>query len=109
MSTRIFVSKARDRAPGAHHDPGRRQECDSQLATVQNLARYWATDYDWRKCEAKLTALPHFITKIDGLDIHFIHARSKHDEALPLIVTHGARGARGAQIVAVGRGGCIAG
>ncbi len=60
-----------------------------QLATTQALARYWATDYDWRKCEAKLSALPHFITEIDGLDIHFIHVRSKHDNALPLIVTHG--------------------
>src|SRR5262245_12569209 len=60
-----------------------------QLATTQNLARYWATEYDWRKCEAKLKALPHFITEIDGLDIHFIHVRSKHENALPLIVTHG--------------------
>jgi pimeloyl-ACP methyl ester carboxylesterase len=60
-----------------------------QLATMRNLAGYWATDYDWRKCEAKLNALPHFITEIDGLDIHFIHIRSKHDNALPLIVTHG--------------------
>ena len=60
-----------------------------QLATIQKLARYWATDYDWRKCEAKLNALPQFITEIDGLDIHFIHVRSKHDHALPLIVTHG--------------------
>jgi hypothetical protein len=60
-----------------------------QLATMQELARYWATDYDWRKCEAKLNALPHFITEIDGLDIHSIHVRSKHDNALPLIVTHG--------------------
>ena len=60
-----------------------------QLATMQKLARYWATDYDWRKCEAKLKALPNFITEIDGLDIHFIHVRSKHDNALPLIVTHG--------------------
>ncbi len=60
-----------------------------QLATMQALARYWATDYDWRKCEAKLNALPNFITEIDGLDIHFIHVRSKHDDALPLIVTHG--------------------
>ena len=60
-----------------------------QLATVQALARYWATDYDWRKCEARLTALPHFITEIDGVDIHFIHVRSKHENALPLIVTHG--------------------
>ena len=60
-----------------------------QLATMQKLARYWSTDYDWRKIEAKLNALPQFITKIDGLDIHFIHVRSKHENALPLIVTHG--------------------
>ena len=59
------------------------------LATIQALARYWATDYDWRKVEAKLNALPQFITEIDGLDIHFIHVRSKHENALPLIVTHG--------------------
>jgi len=60
-----------------------------QLATMQKLARYWATDYDWRLCEAKLNAVPNFITEIDGLDIHFIHVRSKHENALPLIVTHG--------------------
>jgi pimeloyl-ACP methyl ester carboxylesterase len=60
-----------------------------QLATIQALARYWATEYNWRKIEAKLKALPQFITEIDGLDIHFIHVRSKHDDALPLIVTHG--------------------
>src|SRR2546429_7202796 len=60
-----------------------------QLATMKNLARYWGTDYDWRKCEAKLNALPQFITEIDGLDIHFIHVRSQHEDALPLIVTHG--------------------
>jgi hypothetical protein len=60
-----------------------------QLATIQELARYWGTDYDWRKCEAKLNALPQFMTEIDGLDIHFIHVRSKHENALPLIVTHG--------------------
>src|SRR3712207_4248951 len=59
------------------------------LATIQELARYWATDYDWRTCEAKLHALPQFITEIDGLDIHFIHVRSKHADALPLVVTHG--------------------
>ncbi len=59
------------------------------LATLQELARHWATGYDWRKCEAKLNALPQFITEIDGLDIHFIHVRSKHENALPLIVTHG--------------------
>ena len=56
---------------------------------MQKLARYWATDYDWRKCEARLNALPQFITEIDGLDIHFIHVRSKQTNALPLIVTHG--------------------
>jgi pimeloyl-ACP methyl ester carboxylesterase len=60
-----------------------------RLATVQKLARYWATDYDWTKCEARLKALPQFVTEIDGLDIHFIHVRSKHDKALPMIVTHG--------------------
>jgi pimeloyl-ACP methyl ester carboxylesterase len=60
-----------------------------QLATMQALARYWATEYDWRKCEANLNALPHFVTEIDGLDIHFIHVRSRHEHALPLIVTHG--------------------
>ena len=60
-----------------------------QLATIQALARYWAREYDWRACEARLNAVPQFITEIDGLDIHFIHVRSKHDNALPLIVTHG--------------------
>src|SRR5471030_1091554 len=59
------------------------------LAMIQKLAHHWATDYDWRKCEAKLNALPQFITEIDGLDIHFIHVRSKHDNAMPMIVTHG--------------------
>jgi pimeloyl-ACP methyl ester carboxylesterase len=60
-----------------------------QLATIQKLAHYWATEYDWRKVEAKLNAVPQFITEIDELDIHFIHVRSKHENALPLIVTHG--------------------
>jgi pimeloyl-ACP methyl ester carboxylesterase len=60
-----------------------------QLATTQALARYWSTDYDWHKCEAKLKAMPQFITEIDGLEIHFIHVRSKHENALPLIITHG--------------------
>jgi pimeloyl-ACP methyl ester carboxylesterase len=60
-----------------------------QLKTVQHLLRYWQTDYDWRKVEARLNAYPQFITEIDGLDIHFIHVRSKHENALPLIVTHG--------------------
>src|ERR671925_1405505 len=73
--------------------PGRETVSDfSQgvpLDTVQKLARYWATEYDWRKVEARLNAVPNFITEIDGLDIHFIHARSKHEDALPIIVTHG--------------------
>jgi hypothetical protein len=60
-----------------------------QLATMQKLASYWATDYDWRKVEARLNSFPNFITKIDGLDIHFIHARSMHENSLPIIITHG--------------------
>jgi len=59
------------------------------FASIEQLARYWGTEYDWRKCEAKLNAVPQFVTEIDGLDIHFIHVRSKHESALPLIVTHG--------------------
>ena len=73
--------------------PEREQVADAsqgvQLAMIQSLASYWGTDYDWRKGEAKLKAVPHFITEIDGLDIHFIHVRSKHEDALPMIVTHG--------------------
>ena len=60
-----------------------------QLATIQELARYWTTDYDWRACESRLNALPQFKTEIDGVDIHFIHVRSRHADALPLIITHG--------------------
>jgi len=60
-----------------------------QLATMRALASYWATEYDWRKVEARLNALPNFVTRIDGLDIHFIHVRSKEKNALPIIVTHG--------------------
>jgi hypothetical protein len=59
------------------------------LAMIQELARYWAAEYDWRTCEKALNALPQFITEIDGLDIHFIHVRSQHDDALPLIINHG--------------------
>src|ERR1700733_10876629 len=73
--------------------PGRETVTDDSqgvpLAMMQELARYWAADYDWRKCEARLNALPQFMTEIDGLDIHFIHVRSDHENALPLIVTHG--------------------
>jgi pimeloyl-ACP methyl ester carboxylesterase len=60
-----------------------------QLATIQELARYWATDYDWRSCEAELNVLPQFKTEIDGADVHFIHVKSRHENALPLIITHG--------------------
>ena len=60
-----------------------------QLTTIQALVSYWGTGYDWRMCEARLNALPQFVTEIDGLDIHFIHVKSRHDGALPLIITHG--------------------
>jgi pimeloyl-ACP methyl ester carboxylesterase len=70
-------------------EPVEDQSQGVQLATMQALARYWAEEYDWRACEARLQAVPHFITAIDGLDIHFVHVRSKHEDALPLIVTHG--------------------
>jgi pimeloyl-ACP methyl ester carboxylesterase len=83
LRTRINATKWPERETVADATQG------VQLATTQALARYWGTDYDWRKCEARLNALPNFITEIDGLDIHFIHVRSKHEDALPLIVTHG--------------------
>src|SRR5262245_20518297 len=73
-----------------------------QLATMQRLAKYWATEYDWRKCEARLDALPQFITKIDGLDIHFIHVRSKEKNALPVIITHGWPGSVVEQLKMIG-------
>ena len=60
-----------------------------QLATVRGLAEYWVNDYDWRRCEARLNALPQFKTEIDGVDVHFIHVKSRHEKALPLIMTHG--------------------
>jgi pimeloyl-ACP methyl ester carboxylesterase len=73
-----------------------------QLATMQKLASYWGKDYDWRKCEAKLKALPNFITTIDGLDIHFIHVRSKNPNALPVIITHGWPGSIVEQLKIIG-------
>jgi hypothetical protein len=86
--------------------PEREQVTDDsqgvQLDTIQKLARYWATDYDWRKVEARLNALPNFITNIDGLDIHFIHVRSKHENALPMIVTHGWPGSIIEQLKIIG-------
>ena len=83
LRARIAATRWPDKETVPDHSQG------VQLATIQELARYWAADYDWRKCEAKLSALPHFMTEIDGLDIHFIHVRSEHDSALPLILTHG--------------------
>jgi pimeloyl-ACP methyl ester carboxylesterase len=73
-----------------------------QLALTEQVARYWATDYDWRRCEARINALPNFITEIDGLDIHFIHVRSRHENALPVIVTHGWPGSVVEQLKLVG-------
>jgi pimeloyl-ACP methyl ester carboxylesterase len=73
-----------------------------QFATMRELARYWQTDYDWRKVEARLNALPQFTTEIDGLDIHFIHVRSKHENALPVIVTHGWPGSIIEQLKIIG-------
>jgi pimeloyl-ACP methyl ester carboxylesterase len=73
-----------------------------RLATMQKLARYWSTEYDWRKVEARLNALPQFVTRIDGLDIHFIHVRSKHANALPIIITHGWPGSIIEQLKIIG-------
>jgi hypothetical protein len=81
-------------------------EDDSQgvpLALMQDLARYWATGYDWRKCEARLNAVPNFVTEIDGLDIHFIHVRSEHEDALPIVVCHGWPGSVVEQLKLIGR------
>jgi pimeloyl-ACP methyl ester carboxylesterase len=83
LRKRINATKWPDRETVADASEG------VQLATIQKLARYWGTEYDWRPCEAKLNALPNFITEIDGLDIHFVHVRSKEKNALPIIVTHG--------------------
>ena len=83
LRRRINATKWPDREQVADDSQGVR------LDTIQKLARYWATEHDWRKVEARLNALPNFITEIDGLDIHFIHVRSKHENALPMIVTHG--------------------
>ncbi len=77
---------------------------DVQRATLQALARHWTTEYDWRTCEAKLNALPQFTTEIDGVDIHFIHVRSRHEHALPLIMAHGWPGS----VIEPGRGGHVA-
>ena len=83
MRRRIIATRFPEKEPVA--DPSQ----SVQLAFIQALARYWATDYDWRTCEAQLNAHPQFITEIDGLDIHFIHVRSRQEDAMSLIVTHG--------------------
>ena len=83
LRARIRATRWPEKEPVADHSHGVR------LETMQKLARYWLNDHDWRKCEARLNALPNFMTRIDGLDIHFIHVRSKHEDALPLIVSHG--------------------
>ena len=83
LRRRVAATRWPDKETVGDHSQG------VQLATIQELARYWATDYDWRRFEAKLNALPQFMTEIDGLDIHFIHVRSDHENALPLVVTHG--------------------
>ena len=83
LRRRIAATRWPDKETVADHSQG------VPLATMRELARYWATEYVWRKAEARLNALPQFITEVDGLDVHFIHVRSKHKNALPLIVTHG--------------------
>jgi pimeloyl-ACP methyl ester carboxylesterase len=83
LRARVAATRWPDHELVADHSQG------VQLAVAQELARYWATEYDWRQCEARLNALPHFMTEIDGLDIHFIHVRSQHENALPAIITHG--------------------
>jgi pimeloyl-ACP methyl ester carboxylesterase len=96
LSRRINATKWPDRETVSDQSQG------PQLATLQKLARYWATEYDWRKVETRLNALPNFTTEIDGLDIHFIHVRSKHQKALPLIVTHGWPGSVIEQLKIIG-------
>ncbi|REE69709.1 epoxide hydrolase-like protein [Paenibacillus taihuensis] len=87
--TCAVVSKQQDRP---EKEPVSDQSHGVQLKTIQSLAKYWANDYDWRKIEAKLNSYPQFMTEIDGEDIHFIHVRSKHKGAMPIIITHGWAG-----------------
>jgi len=92
LRRRIAATRWPDKETVADHSQG------VPLATMRELARYWATDYDWRKAEARLKALPQFITRIDGLDIHFIHVKSRHPNAMPLVITHGWPGSMLEQI-----------
>src|SRR5690349_18303184 len=96
LRTRIAATRWPEKEPVADRSQG------VQLATMQALARYWLNEYDWRKCEATLNALPQFTTKIDGLDIHFIHVRSKNKNALPVIITHGWPGSIIEQLKIIG-------
>jgi len=96
MKRRLAATRWPDKEPVADASQG------AQLANLQELVRYWATDYDWRKGEAKLNAFPQFMTTIDGVDIHFIHVRSKHPNAMPLIITHGWPGSVFEQIKLIG-------
>jgi pimeloyl-ACP methyl ester carboxylesterase len=96
LRRRILATRWPDREAVADRSQG------VQLAKLQELVRYWGTDYDWRKAEAKLNALPQFMTEIDGLDIHFIHVRSKHPNALPVIITHGWPGSVIEQLKVIG-------
>ena len=96
LRRRILATKWPDRETVTDESQG------VQLATMQKLAKYWATDYDWRKVEARLNALPQFITTIDGVDIHFIHVRSKYPNALPIIITHGWPGSVIEQLKIIG-------
>jgi pimeloyl-ACP methyl ester carboxylesterase len=96
LRRRIVATRWPDRETVADHSQG------LQLATMQKLAQYWATEYDWRKVEARMNALPQFVTAIDGLDIHFIHVRSKNANALPVIITHGWPGSIIEQMKVIG-------
>jgi hypothetical protein len=96
LKKRIAATRWPDKETVADQSQG------AQLARLQELVRYWGNGYDWRKCEAKLNALPQFITNIDGLDIHFIHVRSRHKNALALIVTHGWPGSVIEQLKIIG-------
>jgi len=96
LRKRLRAARWPDKETVADHSQG------AQLAELQELVRYWATDYDWRKGEAKLNALPQFMTTIDGIDIHFIHVKSRHPQALPLIITHGWPGSVFEQIKLIG-------
>src|ERR1700682_2490815 len=96
LRRRIAATRWPDRETVADRSQG------AQLAELQELVRYWGSGYDWRKAEAKLNALPQFMTTIDGLDIHFIHVRSRHKNALPVIITHGWPGSVIEQLKVIG-------